>query len=488
VIALHLESSTPLAEGHPARALPEHVKDRLRATLFYVMPRLCPDGAEAVLGDGRYVRSNPRDRRAHAPAPRWITKDVDGDGLSLSVRRPDPAGEWVEDAELPGVMLPRRIEDKGPFYKVWPEGLIESFDGTHVPDPFYLSDNDTDLNRNFPWSWMPDPEQLGAGAFPTSEPESRAVVEFMTAHPNVFSWLNLHTFGGVYIRPLGHAPDSKMDPQDLAVFEQIAEWGKQYGGYPTVSGYEQFTYEPDKPLHGDMADFGYHVRGTISYVCEIWDLFARLGVSPKKKFVENYTHLGREDLVALVKFDREHNKGRIFRGWKAFEHPQLGPVEIGGTFPLVGIFNPPNELLGEACAQQSAAWLRVAAMAPALEIADVRTTDVGAGAVRVEVEVHNAGYLPTYVLASAKKLSLDARVFLEVEATDGASVEKRDERIEIGHLDGWGRGLFSSSLFFQRSRGTVSTHTVSFVVRGKGSLRLTASGLRVGSAIREISV
>lgn len=488
MIALHLENVRPLREDHPARALPEHVKDRLRETLFYVMPRICPDGAEAVLESGRYVRSNPRDRRDHAPTPRWITKDVDGDGLSLSIRRRDPSGEFVEDAELPGVMLPRRLEDQGPFYKVWPEGLIESFDGAHVPDPYYLSDNDTDLNRNFPWSWMPEHEQAGAGAFPGSEPESRVVIEFMTAHPSVFSWLNLHTFGGVYIRPLGHAPDTKMDPQDLAVFHQVAEWGKQYGGYPTVSGCEQFTYEPEKPLHGDMADFGYHVRGAISYVCEIWDLFARLGVKEPKRFVDYYSHLGREDLLALAKFDREHNAGRIFRGWKAFEHPQLGPVEIGGTYPLVGIFNPPNELLGEVCAQQSAAYLRVAAMAPAVEISDVRTTELGGGAVRVEVDVRNPGYLPTYVLSSAKKLAFDARIFVEVEASGGATIDKRDERLEVGHLEGWGRGLFATSIFYQRSRGTVSSRTVSFVARGHGKVRIAARGLRVGTVTREISL
>ena len=39
----------------------------------------------------------------------------------------------------------------------------------------------------------------------------------------------------MYIRPLGHAPDRKMNPSDLAVFRQVAEWGKELGGYPTVS-------------------------------------------------------------------------------------------------------------------------------------------------------------------------------------------------------------------------------------------------------------
>ena len=36
---------------------------RLRDVRFYVLPRMSPDGAEAVLANGRYVRSVPRDER-----------------------------------------------------------------------------------------------------------------------------------------------------------------------------------------------------------------------------------------------------------------------------------------------------------------------------------------------------------------------------------------------------------------------------------------
>lgn len=473
-IALHL--------GKDTLDLPAHVKERLKGILFYVLPRMCPDGAEAVLTDGRYVRSNPRDRRAHAPTPRWISSDVDGDGRTLSMRKKDPTGELVEDPDIPGMMLPRRLEDTGPFYKVWPEGTIENFDGKNVPDPYFLSDNDVDLNRNFPFSWAPEPEQAGAGAFGTSEPESRAVVEFATAHPNIFSWLNLHTFGGVYIRPLGHQPDSKMDPSDLALFRQIAEWGQEVGGYPTVSGYEEFTYEPDKPLHGDLSDFAYHIRGTIAYVCELWDLFARIGLEKKKKFVDNYTHLDRKDLLALAKLDREVNKNRMFCGWKTFEHPQLGTVEVGGTAPLVGLFNPPYEIIDEICKKQSATYMRVAALAPQIEL-DVKASDN-----RLDVEVRNVGYLPTHVLESAKKVAIDARVFVEVEASNGAAIDPRDARVEIGSLDGWGRGLYSGSIFFQRSRGTASSRTASFPVKGHGRVRIRVKGLRIGEIVRDTDV
>ena len=39
--------------------------------LFYVMPRLSPDGAEAVLETGRYLRSTPRDARLRGCRSVW---------------------------------------------------------------------------------------------------------------------------------------------------------------------------------------------------------------------------------------------------------------------------------------------------------------------------------------------------------------------------------------------------------------------------------
>jgi hypothetical protein len=273
-----------------------------------------------------------------------------------------------------------------------------------------------------------------------------------------------------------------MNQEDLAIYRQIGEWGERLGGYPMVSGFEEFIYEPEKPIYGDITDFIYHTRGAIAYACELWDLFARLGIARKKPFVDHYSKLTRENLLALAKFDRESNQGRIFRPWKRFKHPQLGDVELGGTVSTVGLSNPPYEVLPEVCQRQAAVYLRVAAMAPALEM-KARYADG-----RIEVEVANAGYLPTYVLDSAKKLALDARVFVEFEPQGGTAIDPRDARVEVGHLEGWGRGLDNEYIFFQRSRGSVSRRTVSIPVRGKGRVRVRAKGLRVGEVVQELAI
>ena len=437
MLRLHLGIESDRPSGLSSLAGP--ITQRLGDVLFYVLPRMSPDGAESVLTTGRWVRSNLRDERPNRNVPRWRLADVNGDGLALKMRVRDPNGELVESTEVPNLMLMRRVEDEGPFYKVYPEGFIDNFDGFNVPSPYYLSDSPTDLNRNFPWSWAPEYDQEGAGSFPTSEPESRAVVEFTSRHPNIFAWLNLHTFGGVLIRPLGNKPDNKMDPSDLALFRQVGAWTEELTGYPAVSGFEEFTYQPDKPLHGDLADYGYHQRGCIAYVIELWDLFVQAGIKRSfKRFVDRYTQLTRDELIQIGIWDRDHNQSRIVQPWQSAQHPQLGEVELGGVDPRFGLWNPPLEKIASVCAQQSAAFLRVAALAPALSVENVERIALPGQLTRVNLVVQNHGYLPTHILSSAKKLDFCEPLYVECEARGCELDDPSDARRDIGHLDGWG--------------------------------------------------
>lgn len=484
-VALAIAEDVIRAHTDPSRLdLPAAVIERIRASRFFILPRMSPDGAECVLKSGRYVRSVPRDERKDRGATRWRAGDVDGDGLTLVMRQQDPTGDYVApSAAHPDLLVARELEDTGPFYRVHPEGTIENWDGFRVPAWSYVGDNPIDLNRNFPWSWTPAHEQIGAGAFPASEVESRAVVEFAIAHPEIYAWLNLHCYGGVFIRPLGHAPDSKMDVDDMGLWRLIEKWAEADTGYPVVSGYEEFLYAPDQPIHGDLSDFAYHQRGSIAYVVELWDLFKRLGLPRPKKFVDYYTHLTRANIETLAAWDKEHNGGRIVRPWRKVPHPQLGEVEVGGVDPRFGLWNPPFELLDEVCRAQSRCFLRVAALAPQVNVRVARSVAVGDGVSRVEVVVDNTGYLPTYILSSAKKLEWNEPLYADAACEGGcALVDSAAAHVTLGHLEGWGRGVGTGAneLAHQRSAGNTAAARGTWLVRGKGVVRVRAGSCRVG--------
>jgi Zinc carboxypeptidase len=454
-----------------------------------VVPRMSPDGAEAVLKTGRYVRSSPVDERTHRGHARWVAGDVAGDGVMLSMRKPDPDGELIElrgdDGQplSPPVMAARQPGDEGPFFRLYPEGTIANFDGRRVPEPYYLGDNQYDFNRNFPYTWAPEPQQAGAGHYPGSAPETRAVMDFATQHPNIMVWLNLHTFGGVLIRPLGDKPDAKMNPGDLAIFEQVEAWMTEHTGYASVSGFHEFLYEPEKPLHGDLLDYAYHQRGALAYVVELWDLFKQLGIERKKPFVDHYSKLTRKDMIALATFDREHNAGRIFKPWRTVTHPQLGEVEVGGFDPRVGIWNPPYERLAQTCNEQSAAFLRVAALLPRVSMSVVKQ-ETGDGVTRTELRIANHGYLGTVGLPSAKEVPHAEPLRLSLKTEGGAALLAPAEAVvEIGQLDGWGGGLYGGpSAFSPWTRGNGHERFVTVLSRGAGRLVAELSSCRVGTS------
>ncbi len=67
VLRLHLDP----AGAAKASKISEAVAARLRDVRFYVLPRMSPDGAEAVMTTGRYVRSVPRDERPAKAHAHW---------------------------------------------------------------------------------------------------------------------------------------------------------------------------------------------------------------------------------------------------------------------------------------------------------------------------------------------------------------------------------------------------------------------------------
>ncbi len=471
VLALHIGEAGALDK------LPAAARQTITECLIHVCPRVSPDGAEAVHTTGRWVRSVPRDARPETGKPKWVAGDINGDGRSLLVRKEDPTGEFVASDAVDGLFHLRQLGDEGPFYKVWPEGQIQGFDGHHVPSPDYFSDNYPDLNRNFSYDWRGEREQAGAGDYPGSEPESRALHEFARDNPNLFAWVNLHTFGGVGIRPLGDQPDSKMDPSDLAIYRQLGDWLETFTGYPMVSGFDEFTYSPDTPIRGDLSEWAYRERGCVSFVVELWDLFKRIGMERPKRFVDFYTHLTRDDQLALAKWDAEHNDGRVFVGWTPHEHEQLGSVDVGGIDPIIGLWNPPQALIPEMCDAMVEVVGRVCAMAPKL-VLTLGTEPLADGLTRVVCTVENHGYLPTNVLNSAKGLSVDSEPIATISNVDVIGLPTA----EVGHLDGWGRGMFdgSDALYALRSRGSTGRRVVSFLVRGSGTATVKVGCARTG--------
>ncbi|MBC7938892.1 MAG: carboxypeptidase, partial [Chitinophagaceae bacterium] len=411
------------------------VRKLLDTRVVYMAPRLNPDGAELALADKpRHIRSSTRAYPFdEEPVEGLTVEDVDGDGRMLSMRVPDPHGPWKKLAGEPRLMVAREPgEFGGEYYRVMPEGMLKNFDGLKISvNP---NREGLDLNRNFPAYWRQEFEQQGAGPYPTSEPEVRAMVDFVTRHPNIGAAVSFHTHSGVILRPMGMHSDDDMTPEDLWMYKRLSAEGARLTGYPAISIWHDFKYHPKQFITGTQ-DWLYEHLGALFWTVEIWAPNKEAGITDYK-WIEWYREHPPEDDIKLLKWSDDQCAGRAHVDWYAFRHPQLGMVELGGWDKMNYWRNPPPHLR-EREAARFPAWLQQIALSlPRLEVLRTEVRALGEDTWRVRFAVANSGYLPACVSKRALERKVVRGVVFEIHLPAGTSLIQGRERIEGPQLEG----------------------------------------------------
>jgi murein tripeptide amidase MpaA len=407
----------------------------LDTRVFYLCPRINPDGAEWALAERpKFVRSSTRAYPHDEEEIEGLTvEDIDGDGRILQMRIRDANGLWKDHPEQPGLMIRRDpIETGGTYYRVLPEGSVEGWDGytLRVKKP----KQGLDLNRNFPASWRQEFEQQGAGPYPASEPEIRAVVDFVTRHANITGGTSFHTWSGVLLRPFEHQSDDEMHAEDLWFYRKTGEKGTELTGYPAISVFHEFRYHPKSVIAGTF-DWLYEHLGMYTWVVEIWSPMREAGIE-KYLYIDWFRDHPPGDDLKLYAWSRDQLGGLAHVAWKPFAHPQLGSVEIGGWNRFHAFSNPPPALLERELARFPRWLLWQALTSPRLELVLADAVAVDAGSFRVRLVVQNAGWLPSYVSKRALERRISRGVIAEIALPTGAELLSGKRREELGQLEG----------------------------------------------------
>jgi murein tripeptide amidase MpaA len=413
----------------------DDVTRALDTRAFYVCPRINPDGAEWALADQpKWVRSSTRAYPFDEDEPEGlVVEDIDGDGRILQMRIEDPNGLWKAHPKEPRLMVRRDpIETGGTYYRVMPEGRYDGFDGftLKVKRPR----QGLDLNRNFPASWRQEFEQLGAGPYPTSEPEIRAVVDFIVHHPNISGGTTFHTWSGVLLRPFEHLSDDEMDAEDLWFYQAAGRKGTEITGYPAISVYHEFRYHP-KSVIGGTFDWIYEHLGIFSWVVEIWSPMREAGITDYK-YIDWFRDHPVDDDLKLFRWSEDRLDGAAHRPWKAFDHPQLGRVEIGGWDRFHTFGNPPLPLLEREVSRFPRWLLWQALCSPKLELVHAGAAAVTAGTWKVTLVIQNTGWLPTYVSKRALARKTVRGTIVDVDLPEGVQLAAGNQHQDAGQLEG----------------------------------------------------
>lgn len=448
------------------------VRARLEQSTLYMVPRANPDGAERMFApvhsDFR-VTLRPADDDADGRVNEDGPEDLNGDGVITLMRVPEPGGPYMvdpSDARLLREADAARGESGS--YELYVEGTDDDGDG------FYNEDGPggVDLGRNFQHAYpyyAPD-----AGPHMISEPESRALMDYVLAHRNIAAILTfgasdnlvgdlgprgdapaaaplaLPGYPAVHVeeargvgmvdrprrfsgygmwgggqgraagdaaggRPAGRQPATTVDDADREYYATVAERYREITGIRTLAN--------TRPPEGAFHSFGYFQFGVPSFSTPGWglDVPAAGGGAGEGEQTAGADRPGAEGAGGDAARARPRAPGRTgpggtggpddgadarmlewmddagvdgFVAWTAYEHPELGPVEIGGFRPYATT-NPPADRIPELGAAHADFALYLASLFPRVRVVETGVTAHGGGLYEITAEIENEGYLPT---------------------------------------------------------------------------------------------
>ncbi len=422
-IQASLHSSEPAGANvcfHFMETLLSQKKDILKDIVFYIVPRVNPDGVESNLVYNGHTRS--RNGKNEKIVENYLEmKDMDGDGLILTMRIKNPLGDYKEIA--PGVMVSREPgETEGEFYDLYPEGEVVNYNGTPLQD----GHRSYDYNRCFPANWTPN---FNSTEYPLRDVENRAIAEFLVTHPNIFAGLDYHNGQNGILRP-PMCYDSEIDKDDLKLIVSVGEKASETIGFPLIG---EFTYGFTRtPVvrHGCTNDFAYRVLGISHYVIELGNGFNDAGLST----LEYLSYPNAEFYYPKIKEYSEKEGYEVFYDFKPFKHPQLGEVEIGGLRGGRGYYQNPKVLKG-IVPKTTEFMLNHASMGAVLKIDNCELLSVGGDIYRVRAQIKNTGIFGTKVMKGVSSYQAYYPVHIYIQSDGKTEIISRPNIYEIDKLD-----------------------------------------------------
>ncbi|MGZ7040433.1 MAG: M14 family metallopeptidase [Thermoanaerobaculia bacterium] len=449
---------------------------------IYVLPRMTPDGVDATLEQGRFIRSVDRPYPNATLQPGIHDRDLDGDGRTVFMRYRDPSGPWKESAADPRLMVPRAPDETGgEYWRVLPEGPIEDYDGATIADP--PAHEPLDFGANFPADLGTAPPSKTAGPYPTSEPEVAAYIAAIARRPNIVAHVTCHTFGGLVLTPPVNIGE-QVPVADKHAYEIFAAKAAALTGYDAMS-YLDLRSEGREAFIPSAFGWLYNRRGIYSFITEFWNPLKAAGISlgntTESAWLFGFHSV--DDEVKLLRWSDKELGGDGFVPWHKFNHPQLGAVEIGG-FDLVRYwYNIPFDRLEKEVAPHTEWLIYLGLATPRLAVRSLSAESLGNNVWRVRLIVENTGWLPTNGSQEAVDQQVVGGVTAELTLPAGARLINGESRQSLGQLEGRSNQRSTATWWGYRP-GTPDRAVADWIVAAPAGTSLTAKAThdRAGSA------
>lgn len=473
----------------------------LSTRTFYVLPMLNPDAHDSYFAKVKWRNSlngakldRDRDGLVGEDGP----NDLNGDGRITQMRIADPNGVYAPlqtDARVMKAVDPLKGE-RGSF-RLLTEGIDDDRDGAYNEDALggYRPD------KNFAHAWSDDDPE--AGPFPGSEPETRAVMDYVLARRNIALAFVFGPANNLLTMPRGTGPSLEVGQTRVTPQPQLAQaFGIEARAY-TVD--EIFPLVQQSPLARQMAGevtkeavaslFGAgpatapaaeDVRYYEALAGDYKKGLAQAGLESKRSGQQSaagglqnwlYYHYGGMAVEldvwgvpgeAMTYVDQQKQG---FVPWTPITLPDGTKVEVGGLDPFVEIA-PPAAELAKAVAAHADFVETAATKLATVQILSSAVEELSPGVWRVKATAGNTGYLPTHTQHAVRTRTwLPVRLTLGLAA--GATLVSGKTQAARERLTG-GTGQLTGEWLVKAARGT--------------KLGLTLESQNAGSDRREITL
>jgi hypothetical protein len=440
----------------------DSIKTLLNNQTFYIFPNMSPDATAQYFAKIRAERSgngtktdDDRDGKINEDD----ADDLDGDGKITWMRVLDPTGKYRLNPDDPrSLLLADASKGENGKYILLPEGLDNDKDGEFNED----GEGGVNFNRNASYNYrnfIP-----GAGEYAVSEKENRALFDFLFDAFNVYSVVSFGPTNNLS-SPVTFNPMSISKRVITGWFEADAK-----ANALVSERYNKITKTKDAPKNpvesGDFSQWAYFHYGRLSFSTPGWWLPKVAPDSTKKE--KKFTN---EDPVAnYLRWASSQGITNTFTPWKAINHPDFPgkTVEIGGIDPFV-LNNPPFKLVDGIVAKHTDFLLGLAAMAPKLELVNLKTEKVAGDLTRVTLSVMNTGDLPTYTKIGDRSYFLK-KIVVKVNTGANQTIVSGRKAQSIEGIQG------------------KEAKELTWLIKGKGNITIDAGSPTTGSKSINVSL
>lgn len=459
---LGVEMAIGFAEKLMASTTTDSIKNLLAKQTFYVFPNMSPDATEqyfAKIKSERSGNATKTDDDRDGKINEDDFEDLDGNSKITMMRILDPTGKYKLNSDDPrSLILADASKGENGKYILLSEGIDNDKDGNFNED----GEGGIAFNKNASFNFKAFAP--GAGDYAVSEKENRALFDFLFDAFNVYAVV---TFGPTnnLSTPVTFSPAGISKRIITGWFEADAK-----SNALVSERYNKITKTKDAPKTqgegGDFSQWAYLHYGRLSFSTPGWWVPK---VSPdsarkEKKFVNEDAN------ASYLRWAASQGITNTFTPWKAINHPDFPgkTVEVGGIDPFA-LINPPYKMVDNIVAKHTDFVVGLAAMAPEINLINLKSEKVGDGLTRVTLTVMNDGELPTYTKIGDRSYFLK-KIVVKLNTNNNQTVIS---------------GRKTQSLESIPAKGF---NELTWLIKGNGKITIDAGSPTTGSKSIEVSL